>query len=211
MGYILKQWSEVQIVNLFKDGDTKNTNNYCGISLISCTFKVLLSLMATCLSRVSEKAGLITREQGSFQKREEAVAQAVALAEIVWRRWLRGKPTYGAFIDFKKVYDWVYHGHLFQLLDHVGIHDGFLDLIKTMYKEMRYEVRMGDLSLESFTPTRGAKQEDPLSPILFIIYINSCLEQSSIRGVRPSTELIRCKGFDTVVYPRLRVIRTNWA
>jgi hypothetical protein len=67
-------------------------------------------------------------------------------------------------------------------------------LIKTIYKETRYKVRMGDLSLESFTPTRGAKQGDPLSPILFIIYINSCLERSSVRGVRPSTELIRCKG-----------------
>jgi exonuclease III len=193
-GCIPKQWSEVQIVNLFKGGDTENTNNYRGISLISCAFKVLLSLMATRLSRASEEAGLITREQGGFRKREEAVAQAVALAEIVRRRWLGGKPTYGAFIDFKKAYDRVYHGHLFRLLDHVGIRGGFLDLIKTMYKETRYEVRMGDLSSESFTPTRGAKQGDPLSPILFIIYINSCLERSSVRGVRPSTELIRCKG-----------------
>jgi hypothetical protein len=112
-GSIPKQWSEVQIINLFKGDDTENTNNYRGISLISCAFKVLLSLMATRLSRASEEAGLITREQGGFRKCEEAVAQAVALAKIVRRRWLGGKPTYGAFINFKKAYDRVYHGHLF--------------------------------------------------------------------------------------------------
>ena len=112
-GCILKQWSEVQIVNLHKGGNTDDVNNYRGISLISCAFKVLLSLMATCLSKASEETGLISKEQGGFRKREEAVAQATALAEIVRRRWIKGKVTYGAFIDFKKAYDRVYHEHLF--------------------------------------------------------------------------------------------------
>ena len=84
-GVILPQWSEAQIVNLFKGGDLENTNNYCGISLISCAFKVLISLMASCLSQVTQESGVISKEQASFRKREEAVAQATALAEIVWR------------------------------------------------------------------------------------------------------------------------------
>ena len=104
-GCIPKQWSEVQIVNLHKGGSTEDVNNYRGISLISCAFKVLLSLMATRLSKVSEETGLISKEQSGFRKREEAVAQATALAEIVRRRWIKGKATYGAFIDFKKAYD----------------------------------------------------------------------------------------------------------
>jgi len=193
-GCIPKQWSEVQIVNLFKGGDPENSNNYRGISLISCAFKVLLSLMADRLSRASEGCGLISKEQGGFRKREEAVAQATALAEIVRRRWIDGKPTFGAFIDFKKAYDRVYHGHLFRILDHVGVRGRFLDLIKTMYEETRYEVRVGNHTSESFSPTRGAKQGDPLSPILFIIYINSCLRKCSVNGARPSTNLERCSG-----------------
>jgi len=79
-------------------------NNYRGISLISCAFKVLLSLMASCLSKASEEADLISKAQSGFWKREEAVAQATALAEIVQRRWIKGKTTYGVFVDFKKAY-----------------------------------------------------------------------------------------------------------
>lgn len=193
-GCIPKQWSEVQIVNLHKGGSTDDVNNYRGISLISCAFKVLLSLMATRLSKASEETGLISKEQSGFRKREEAVAQATALAEIVRRRWIKGKATYGAFIDFKKAYDRVYHEHLFRILEQAGIRGTFLQLIKTMYKEAKYEVRVGDAISDTFSPTRGAKQGDPLSPILFIIYINSCLERSSVRGVIPSTGTGICKG-----------------
>ena len=193
-GCIPKQWSEVQIVNLFKGGSTDDVNNYRGISLISCAFKVLLSLMATRLSRVSEQAGLIPKEQAGFRKREEAVAQATALAELVRRRWIKGKSTYGAFIDFKKAYDRVYHEHLFLILENAGIRGIFLQLVKTMYKDTSYQVRAGDCVSSSFSPTRGAKQGDPLSPVLFIIYIHSCLEKSAANGVRPSTGTGICKG-----------------
>ena len=150
--------------------------------------------MATRLSKASEETGLISKEQSGFRKREEAVAQAMALAEIVRRRWIKGKATYGAFIDFKKAYDRVYHEHLFRILEQVGIRGTFLQLVKTMYKEARYEVRAGDAVSDTFSLSRGAKQGDPLSPIMFIIYINSCLERSNAQGVNPSAKTGICKG-----------------
>lgn len=183
-GCIPEQWQEVQIVSLYKGGDPEDTNNYRGISLISCAFKVLITVMANRLSRASEKNDLMVKEQAGFRRREEAVAQSIALAEIVRRRFLEGRPTFGVFIDFKKAYDRVYHEYLFRILDHNGVRGRFLTLVKNMYRKTKYSVRIGDHVSEPFTPTRGAKQGDPLSPILFILFINSCLQKGNPVGVR---------------------------
>jgi exonuclease III len=188
-------WHTVEIVNLFKGGDPENTSNYRGISLISCAYKVLMAVMASRLSLACNEGDILAKEQAGFRKREEAVAQAIALAEIVRRRWMKGKPTYGLFVDFKKAYDRLYHGLLFRILDHVGVRGRFLDLIKSMYKETKCVVRLAGLTSDPFTPVRGAKQGDPLSPILFVIAINSVLNTASATGgVRAMPLLERCPG-----------------
>ena len=194
-GCIPDKWNEVQIVNLFKGGDPESTNNYRGISLISCAFKVLMAVMASRLSLECLENDVLVPEQGGFRLREEAVAQATALAEIVRRRWMKGKPTYGLFIDFKKAYDRLYHGLLFRVLHHIGCRGRFLNMVKAMYMETKYEVRVGGFTSESFSPVRGAKQGDPLSPILFIISINQVLRESSATGgVRLAPSDRRCAG-----------------
>ena len=58
-GYILAQWNEVNIINLFKGEDPKQTTNYRRISLISCAFKVLMALMAKWLSTLCKKNGML--------------------------------------------------------------------------------------------------------------------------------------------------------
>jgi hypothetical protein len=156
--------------------------------------KVILCLMANCLSKQCEEKGLICTEQGGFCPREEAIAQAIALAEIVQQCFLEGCSTVGTFIDFKKVYDRVYHAYLFRLLDHIGVCGRFLRMVVESYTRTKYVVHVGEHLSASFTPTQGTKQGDPLSPILFDIFINSCL-QEAMPG--PADGVIVC-GQDTM-------------
>jgi hypothetical protein len=82
---------------------------------------------------------------------------------------------FGIFIDFKKAYDRVYHGQLFKVLENKEVRKHFLNLIKTMYGNTLYTIKIGNYISKSFSPTYREKQGDPLSPILFILYINDFL------------------------------------
>ena len=160
----------MHIINLHKGRDPENANNYHGISLMSCAFKTLIAVMAACLSDRLNKAGRLSKEQSGFCKQDEAVAQSIVLAEIVRCRSLLGKATFGLFIDFQKAYDRLYHEFLYKVLEHHGIGGHFLMLIKNLYKETQYCICIGDFTSGSFSPTRGAKQGDPMSPILYTLY-----------------------------------------
>lgn len=76
-------WNEVYISNLFKSGNPEHLVNYRGISLISVGFKVLLGVIANHLYNAVDARGLIALEQAGFRRYEEAVAQYIAIAEII--------------------------------------------------------------------------------------------------------------------------------
>lgn len=177
------QWDHVIICNLFKQGNPELLTNYRGISLISVALKVLLGIMVIRLTEAVEGAGLIAPEQSGFRKREEAVAQFLVLAEIVRRRHLAGLTTVGIFVDFKKAYDKVHHGALYRILASMGVRGKFLEFLKHMYSHSKMSVRTGGLFSEYFDMFRGTRQGCPLSPLLFIIFINRILLDCSCGGV----------------------------
>ena len=59
-----------------------------------------------------------------------------------------------------------------------------------------YSVRIGEFVSESFTPTRGAKQGDPMSPILYILCIDPILKIASAKGGVHVMDVVgqRCPG-----------------
>ena len=75
---------------------------------------------------------------------------------------------YAVFIDFRKAYDSVDRGTLWECLSRLGVHGCMLRTLKEMYHEVRLRVRVGDELGEEFESKRGpgVKQGDPLSPLL---------------------------------------------
>lgn len=191
-----KCWDTVTNIPLHKSGDPTDLLNYRGISLIAVGMKIFTVMVAMRLSNLMEVNHLFIDEQGGFRQGQEAIAQFVALAEIVRRRHLSDKKTWIIFIDFKKAFDKVMHEALFEKLSALGIRGKLLNIIKEIYSTSYASAKVGGINGKAYRMKRGTRQGCPLSPILFIIFINDILnhlpEGAQVPGIKTGPKT--CKG-----------------
>ncbi|OMJ14538.1 LINE-1 retrotransposable element ORF2 protein, partial [Smittium culicis] len=118
---IPKQLDPSVVIPIPKKGDIRDPNNYRGISLIPTLSKVLSKIIARRLCKIDNKYSILAKEQAGFRTREECVAQATTLYEVVRRRKISGLSTWIGFIDFAKAYDRVPHEALLRKIKTAGI------------------------------------------------------------------------------------------
>lgn len=181
--YVPKCLARSLVVPIPKKGDPTETDNYRGISLMETLLKVTCTLVNKRLTRAVEKAKVLHKEQAGFREGEEGIAQVIGFYEICERRRAAGKPTFVAFVDFKKAYDMVPHEALFRKMEHVGIRGKLLSFLRALYEESKLCVRLscgksGEVQLQ-----RGLRQGCPLSPLLFDLYINDVVDSLAAFGV----------------------------
>jgi hypothetical protein len=82
------------------------------------------------------------------------------------------KPIYVAFINLRKAYDSIHRALLWTVLKSLGVQDWYLDTLRAMYSDVRLRVRLGGQQGDTLPSTRGVKQGDPLSPLLFGLFID---------------------------------------
>ena len=74
-----------------------------------------------------------------------------------------------------------------KIMAKLGFDERWIKLIMARVTSVRYNVRFNSMETYNFTPTRGLRQGDPLSPYLFLIVAEglSCM----IRGAKERGEL----------------------
>lgn len=193
---VLKIWETGEIpecqevsvtVPVPKKGDLRDPDNYRGISLLGGIVKLVAKIVAMKVANIAERRGLISKEQAGFRSREECVAQATTLYEVVRRRQLDNRKTYVCFIDFAKAYDKVPHEGLIDKIQRIGIGGRLLSMIRGLYKNPRICVRTQSGTTNAVPYLCGVRQGCPSSPILFDLYINDLLvglEGVKVPGMR---------------------------
>ena len=82
------------------------------------------------------------------------------------------KNLYCTFIDFRKAFDLVYRNGIWVKLLDMGISNKFINMIRKMYESVKVCMRSLHTLSDFFDSHVGVKQGEPLSPLLFIIFIN---------------------------------------
>ena len=157
-------------------------SDYRPISLIPVAIKLITSIMAKRILKSYNSR--FSKSQAGFRSKEECIGQIIALHDTIRWSQLQQKDTYVCLIDIKQAFDSVPHIPLQQAIYNFGIRGKMFNLIKDMYTNSKCKVRLNNNEYSDDIPiARGVKQGDPLSPILFIIFMESLVKTIDDRKI----------------------------
>ena len=87
-----------------------------------------------------------------------------------------------SFIDFSKAFDYVVRDVLWFKLLQFGVRGKMLDIIVSMYENVKSQVKINNRLSESFSCMTGVRQGECLSPFLFAIYLNDIEQEFITKG-----------------------------
>ena len=152
--------------------DPRDPLSYRGISLASAVYKIYCAVVNERLSNWAESNNLIADEQNGFRKKRSTVDHISSLTSIIDTRKKARKPTFCAFIDFRKAYDTINRTKLWRRLGSTGFCGKLFRAVKSLYSSVSSCIRLNDLHTDWFEVNSGLRQGCILSPLIFNLYIN---------------------------------------
>ena len=169
-------WSTATLAPVPKPkGRADVRDDYRGIAVSSALSKVFSMLIMRRMDSWAESNGVRAQGQAGFRMGRSTIDNAFVLNHIIDKFVAsrpHPKPLYTAFIDFQKAYDRIDRDLLWRCFEGLGVHGDALEMLKQMYSSVALQVRINGALGTPFESKMGVKQGDPLSPLLFGIFID---------------------------------------
>lgn len=151
---------------LFKKGERENLKNWRPISLLNSDGKILSKLLSERLKKVLPN--IISRDQKGCIK-GRLIGENIRLITDIIENCEDDEVI--LLIDQEKAFDRVEFDWLFAVLQKLDFGSKFLLWLKIIYKEMQSFILTNGYLSETFSVSRGIRQGDSLSALLYILQI----------------------------------------
>ena len=164
-------WLTPRACLFYKKGDPLNPVIYRPIALLNTIYKTISAHTA----RHSQNQALHYKVLPPIQHGRLRKHQCSDHILHVKVKYANVKGSYALYIDFNQAFNSVPHRELFQVLEHKGFSTAAMDIIKRLYS-----APLDAPIIKGQTPVRYFQRRDvcqgcPLSPLLFILYLNALL------------------------------------
>ena len=160
---------------LFKGGDRADCANYRPIALSNVIYKIYASMIDARLTEALDKVGGISDAQNGSRKHRTTSGKILNLTAMIEHANKEGSPIFIGYIDFCKAYDSVEHWAIRDTLVAYGFPLRIVEVISDIYSNNTTAIRTTVGTTDPISVTRGVRQGCPLSPLLFILFVDPLL------------------------------------
>jgi hypothetical protein len=158
---------------IYKKGDHCSYSNYRPISILPVLEKCMERYIAIHLSKYLAEYNIINKSQFGFQKGKGTTDLLILFANHVNSNLNHNNHALALFLDFSKAFDTLQHYKLIEALQQIGIGGNLLGWFMSYLEDRKFIVKIKDtVSMQQHCYT-GSPQGSILSPILYLIYVNS--------------------------------------
>ena len=174
-------WNISTIIPIHKSGSTMLCENYRGISLLSVPGKVYARIIETRLRDRVE--GKISECQSGFRPGRSVHDHIYTLRQLNENTYRYNREYHACFVDLQKAFDSVNREELWKALKEHGVDLELIEAIKSFYINPESVVRIAGQTTNKFKIEKGVRQGCILSPLLFIVMMNSV--STKLKGMKP--------------------------
>ncbi|GKD03691.1 RNA-directed DNA polymerase, eukaryota [Tanacetum coccineum] len=170
-GFCLKGINSSFIALIPKSQGANLVKDFRPISLIGSIYKIIAKLLANRLVTVLD--GLVNEVQYAFIANCRILDGPFILNELIHLCKAKKKQSLIFKVDFEKAFDSVRWDFLNDILKKFGFGPRWRDWIQSCLKSSRGSILVNGSPTSEFQFYKGLKQGDPLSPLLFILVMES--------------------------------------
>lgn len=162
----------------------KLVSDFRPISLINCSLKILLKTLA---NRLRNSIGsLNSEEQSAFMRGRNISDSVMVVSEVAHSLQSKEEEGFILKLDFEKAFDLVSLEFLLHAMDKFGLGQKWNSWMLSIMTSARMSVLVNVSPTQEFSSTRGIRQGDPLSSLLFNLVgeiLHLILEKAANLGI----------------------------
>jgi exonuclease III len=165
---------------IYKKKDQANIANYRPITLLNTDYKLMTKILSIRLTAVAPV--MVHPDQAGFMP-GRSIFDHIRLAQtmISYAESIKDADGYIIALDQEKAYDRIDHKYLWAAMHNFRIPETFINTVSSLYEHAYTSVAINGVLSEPFQVTRGVRQGDPLSCLLFNLAIEplACMLRSN--------------------------------
>ena len=178
------EWKTSVMILLEKSDKTEDPAEYRPISLLESTYKLFTSMVATKVKEHMERNGMFSDLQFGFRENRTTHQAMTVLLATIEEAKAEGKDLHVLMFDFVKAFDSVEKWALEGALRYYDFPLKIIELVGMLYEDNQAELHTPlGVSTRRIRIGRGVRQGDVLSPVLFVVFINTLLEKIESTGL----------------------------
>eukprot|EP00253_Pinus_taeda_P023623 PITA_23623 len=187
---ILKSLNSTFIALVPRVEEANTPEKFRPIALCNVIYKIISKVIANRLKMILP--GIISQEQSGYVEGRQILDNILLAQEMIHS--LHSRKVVGMLmqLDLSKAYDKVSWTYLEAILKAFGFSQPWIKWVLELIKSTRYSILVNGTPSTPFSPSRGIRQGDPLSPFLFVILMEGLSrliakkkDDGEIRGLQP--------------------------